>query len=143
MNYLINNSHSQFPDLSNGTMSNGAAMFSSTTPCQIKAPLVVTFVGQPFRGKSLAARKISRNLFWKGENVKGENSTPFVSIIFKSSFLILVFQVEENANDETLKSITEWFETDHNVAVNIIKIDLVNATLTKVSLCSRSSTECI
>jgi 6-phosphofructo-2-kinase/fructose-2,6-biphosphatase len=40
-------------------------------PCQLKAPLVVTIVGLPFRGKSLAAHKISRNLFWKGENVKG------------------------------------------------------------------------
>lgn len=54
---------------SNGTV----GIFSSATPCQIKAPLVVTIVGQPFRGKSLAARKISRNLFWKGENVKGKN----------------------------------------------------------------------
>lgn len=50
-------------------MSNGA---NSIMPCQIKAPLVVTMVGLPFRGKSLAAHKISRNLFWKGEDVKGE-----------------------------------------------------------------------
>lgn len=60
-----------FLDLSNGTtMSNGMAL--KTTPCQIKAPMVVTIVGQPFRGKSLSARKISRNLFWKGEAVKGK-----------------------------------------------------------------------
>lgn len=32
----------------------------------------------------------------------------------------VVFQVEENANEDTLKSIKEWFETGHkNVAVNI------------------------
>jgi 6-phosphofructo-2-kinase / fructose-2,6-biphosphatase 3 len=45
---------------------------NSITPCQIKAPLIVTIVGLPFRGKSLAAHKICRNLFWKGENVKGK-----------------------------------------------------------------------
>lgn len=62
-----------FLDLSNGasaTMSNGSTS-NSIMPCQIKAPLVVTIVGLPFRGKSLAAHKISRNLFWKGEDVRG------------------------------------------------------------------------
>lgn len=91
-------------DLSNGNIVNGMSsnMSSATnftiTPCQIKAPLVVLIVGLPFRGKSFAAHKISRNLFWKGEDVR-------------------VFQVEENTNEETLKSITEWFETGHNVAI--------------------------
>lgn len=50
-------------------------------PCAIKAPIVVTIVGQPCRGKSLAAHKIERNLRWKGENVKGK----FLNIV-KSKF---------------------------------------------------------
>lgn len=54
-------------NMSNGSLSND----SSSAPCQIKAPLVVTISGLPCRGKSLAAHKISRNLFWKGEDVKG------------------------------------------------------------------------
>ena len=54
--------------MSNGSLSND---ISSAAPCQIKAPLVVTISGLPCRGKSLAAHKISRNLFWKGEDVKG------------------------------------------------------------------------
>lgn len=53
-------------------MSNGTTTVPVTTPCCIKAPLVVTIVGSPCRGKSLAAHKISRNLFWKGEDVKGK-----------------------------------------------------------------------
>jgi hypothetical protein len=101
-----------FIDLSNGNVVNGTAsnsinMSSATnftiTPCQIKAPLVVIIVGLPFRGKSFAAHKISRNLFWKGEDVK-------------------VFQVEEKTSEESLKYITEWFETGHNVAVRIIEM---------------------
>ena len=57
-------------DMKNGSsMSNG---ITNSTPCQIKAPLVVTIVGLGCRGKSLAAHKISRNLIWKGEDVKGE-----------------------------------------------------------------------
>lgn len=51
-------------------MSNGMKQVM-TSPCPIKAPLVVTIVGLPCRGKSFAARKIARNLFWKGEQVKG------------------------------------------------------------------------
>lgn len=46
----------------------------NSNPCQIKAPLVVTIVGPTCRGKSLAAHKISRNLFWKGEDVRGKIS---------------------------------------------------------------------
>lgn len=53
-------------------MSNGTTTVPTATPCCIKAPLVVTIVGSPCRGKSLAAHKISRNLFWKGEDVKGK-----------------------------------------------------------------------
>lgn len=33
-----------------------------------------------------------------------------------------VFEVEESASDDTLKHITEWFETGHNVAVRIIEM---------------------
>ncbi|KAG5674337.1 hypothetical protein PVAND_004312 [Polypedilum vanderplanki] len=86
-------------DLSNGNILNGnMAANNFVKPCQLKAPLVVTIVGLPFRGKSLAAHKISRNLFWKGEKVK-------------------VFEVEESANEETLKSISEWFGNSNNVAI--------------------------
>ena len=78
------------PDLSNGNVVNGTSssnnsnsnMSSATnftiTPCQIKAPLVVIIVGLPFRGKSFAAHKISRNLFWKGEDVKGSYMSTFL-----------------------------------------------------------------
>lgn len=52
-------------------MANNLSNGVPVTPCAIKAPLVVTIVGPPCRGKSLAAHKISRNLFWKGEDVKG------------------------------------------------------------------------
>lgn len=68
--------------MSNGisaAMSNGSAL--TATPCQIKAPLVVTMVGQPFRGKSLSARKIARNLFWKGENVEGMCPSNLIQLI--------------------------------------------------------------
>lgn len=40
-------------------------------PCPLNAPLVVTFVGLPCHGKSLAAHKIARHLCWKGEFAKG------------------------------------------------------------------------
>jgi DNA polymerase III delta prime subunit len=104
-------------------MSNQSA---SSSPCQIKAPLVVTIVGPPCRGKSLAAHKISRNLFWKGENVKGENEGSSTLITIRLNVhtcfpfsLVLVFKVEEAASTETLKNVTEWFNTQHNVAVSI------------------------
>lgn len=44
---------------------------NSITPCPLRAPLVVVFVGLPCRGKSLAAHKIARHLCWKGEYAKG------------------------------------------------------------------------
>lgn len=53
-------------------MSNGTKQMTTLSPCPIKAPLIVTIIGLPCRGKSFAARKISRNLFWKGEQVKGK-----------------------------------------------------------------------
>lgn len=40
-------------------------------PCPLRAPLIVTIVGLPCRGKSLAAHKIARHLCWKGEGAKG------------------------------------------------------------------------
>lgn len=46
-------------------------MYSGATPCPIRAPLVVVVVGQPCRGKSLAAQKVARQLNWKGEQAKG------------------------------------------------------------------------
>lgn len=54
-------------------MSNGMkqTVTMMTSPCPIKAPLVVTIIGLPCRGKSFSARKIARNLFWKGEQAKG------------------------------------------------------------------------
>lgn len=53
-------------------MSNGIGINVTTTPCPLRAPLVVTIVGLPCRGKSLAANKIARHLCWKGEKAKGE-----------------------------------------------------------------------
>lgn len=53
-------------------MSNGITNNVTSSPCLIRAPLVVTIVGSACRGKSLAAHKISRNLIWKGEDAKGE-----------------------------------------------------------------------
>lgn len=44
----------------------------NVTPCPLRAPLVVTIVGLPCRGKSLAAHKIARHLCWKGEFAKGK-----------------------------------------------------------------------
>lgn len=48
-------------------------MYSGATPCPIRAPLVVVVVGQPCRGKSLAAHKVARQLNWKGEQAKGRS----------------------------------------------------------------------
>jgi hypothetical protein len=109
-----------FQDITNGSNMNGSLStdVSSAAPCQIKAPLVVTISGPPCRGKSLAAHKISRNLFWKGEDVKGE---AFYGLCLKSFLLNVepfsVFKVDDAASIETLKSISEWFKTGHNVAV--------------------------
>lgn len=100
-------------------MSNGSLIndISSAAPCQIKAPLVVTISGLPCRGKSLAAHKISRNLFWKGEDVKGELFLHFAWRVFVTSVFLIVFKVDEAASIDTLKSISDWFKTGHNVAV--------------------------
>ncbi|XP_063698393.1 6-phosphofructo-2-kinase/fructose-2,6-bisphosphatase-like [Culicoides brevitarsis] len=73
-------------------------MYSGATPCPIRAPLVVVVVGQPCRGKSLAAHKVARQLNWKGEAAK-------------------VFSVETNATAETLKEIGQWFAEGNNVAI--------------------------
>lgn len=67
-------------------------------PCPLRAPLVVTFVGLPCRGKSLAAHKISRHLSWRGESAK-------------------VFTVSENATTDTLHDILSWFQETNNVAI--------------------------
>lgn len=47
-------------------------MGSNTRPCPLRAPLVVTIVGLPCRGKSMAAMRIARHLSWKGEYAKGK-----------------------------------------------------------------------
>uniref|UniRef100_A0A336LXF7 CSON007212 protein n=1 Tax=Culicoides sonorensis TaxID=179676 RepID=A0A336LXF7_CULSO len=73
-------------------------MYSGATPCPIRAPLVVVVVGQPCRGKSLAAQKVARQLCWKGEQAK-------------------VFPVETNATAETLNEISQWFNEGNNVAI--------------------------
>jgi hypothetical protein len=76
-------------------MSNGT---NSIMPCQIKAKIVVTMVGLPFRGKSLAAHKISRNLFWKGEDARGmcENikKSFFENLVENFSKLKIFFKIE-------------------------------------------------
>lgn len=55
-------------------------MYSGATPCPIRAPLVVVIVGQPCRGKSLAAHKVVRQLNWKGEAAKGRSWCYFAII---------------------------------------------------------------
>ncbi|CRL00078.1 CLUMA_CG013360, isoform B [Clunio marinus] len=86
-------------------MSNGTTnLIGSSKPCQINGPLIVTIVGLPCHGKSLAAHKISRYLFWRGEDVK-------------------VFKVEDFVTEETLQNISEWFTTGHNVAVRKFNFD--------------------
>ncbi|XP_055714090.1 6-phosphofructo-2-kinase/fructose-2,6-bisphosphatase-like isoform X2 [Phlebotomus papatasi] len=70
----------------------------SIMPCVLSAPLVVTLVGLPCRGKSFAAHRISRHLNWKGESAK-------------------VFTVEEAATPETLKEILAHFQSGNNVAI--------------------------
>lgn len=55
-------------------LANDSSTSSSSTvkPCPLRAPLVVTVVGLPCRGKSLAAHKVARHLSWRGESAKGE-----------------------------------------------------------------------
>ncbi|XP_058451427.1 6-phosphofructo-2-kinase/fructose-2,6-bisphosphatase-like isoform X2 [Malaya genurostris] len=67
-------------------------------PCPLRAPLVVTIVGLPCRGKSLAAHKVSRHLNWRGERAK-------------------VFNVDINATADTLKEISLFFNAGNNVAI--------------------------
>ncbi|XP_037037653.1 6-phosphofructo-2-kinase/fructose-2,6-bisphosphatase-like isoform X1 [Bradysia coprophila] len=91
---------------SNGLAENGK--FSSTqnsnepshtiTPCPLKAPLVVTIVGLPCRGKSMAAKRIARHLTWRGEYPK-------------------VIRVDVNAKTDTLTEIMNWFQSGNNVAI--------------------------
>ncbi|XP_055836460.1 6-phosphofructo-2-kinase/fructose-2,6-bisphosphatase-like isoform X1 [Episyrphus balteatus] len=77
----------------------GVGNFVKTvTPCPLRAPLVVSIVGLPCRGKSFAAHKIARHLSWKGELAK-------------------VFPVEQNATSETLNDISNWFLDGNNVAI--------------------------
>lgn len=78
----------------------GAAVVpgSSVKPCPLRAPLVVTIVGLPCRGKSLASHKVARHLSWRGESAK-------------------VFTVEENATNETLREISLFFKEGNNVAI--------------------------
>lgn len=78
----------------------------------------MTFVGAPCYGKSLAAHKISRNLFWKGEDVKGRLKDVRALIGKLFSFISSVFSVDEAATIATLQDVTEWFKTGHNVAVS-------------------------
>ncbi|XP_055375535.1 6-phosphofructo-2-kinase/fructose-2,6-bisphosphatase-like isoform X2 [Condylostylus longicornis] len=77
---------------------NSIPVYPKVAPCPLRAPLVVTIVGLPCRGKSFAAHKVARLLNWKGEMAK-------------------VFAVETNATPETLKEIVEWFEAGNNVAI--------------------------
>lgn len=67
-------------------------------PCPIGAPLVVTIVGLPCRGKSLAAHKVARHLNWRGHSAK-------------------VFNVESAATTDTLREISLFFMESNNVAI--------------------------
>lgn len=58
----------------------------AAVPCPLRAPLVVTIVGPPCRGKSLAAHKIARFLVWKGEFAKGLFN--FLIIFIRESFCL-------------------------------------------------------
>ncbi|XP_055684944.1 6-phosphofructo-2-kinase/fructose-2,6-bisphosphatase-like isoform X2 [Lutzomyia longipalpis] len=80
------------------TVSGGHQMARSTMPCVLSAPLVVTLVGLPCRGKSFAAHRISRHLNWKGESAK-------------------VFSVDEAATPETMKEILAHFQSGSSVAI--------------------------
>lgn len=71
---------------------------SGLKPCPLRAPLVVTTVGLPCRGKSLASHKVARHLNWRGESVK-------------------VFNVESNATADTLQKISAFFNEGNNVAI--------------------------
>lgn len=77
-----------FADLTNGSISNGSTISGpAVTPCAIKAPIVVLIVGEPHRGKSLAAHKIARNLKWKGEAPNGEFFYSFLNNLNSWKFL--------------------------------------------------------
>lgn len=71
---------------------------SGLKPCPLRAPLVVTTVGLPCRGKSLASHKVARHLNWRGESSK-------------------VFNVESNATADTLHGISLFFKEGNDVAI--------------------------
>lgn len=71
---------------------------SGLKPCPLRAPLVVTTVGLPCRGKSLASHKVARHLSWRGESAK-------------------VFNVDGNATADTLREISAFFKEGNNVAI--------------------------
>lgn len=71
---------------------------AAAKPCPIGAPLVVTIVGLPCRGKSLAAHKVARHLNWRGHSAK-------------------VFNVESAATADTLREISLFFKESNNVAI--------------------------
>lgn len=71
---------------------------SGLKPCPLRAPLVVTTVGLPCRGKSLASHKVARHLNWRGESSK-------------------VFNVESNATVDTLHGISLFFKEGNDVAI--------------------------
>ncbi|XP_037924877.1 6-phosphofructo-2-kinase/fructose-2,6-bisphosphatase-like isoform X2 [Hermetia illucens] len=75
-----------------------SSLSAAETPCPLRAPLIVTIVGLPCRGKSLAAHKIARHLNWKGEMAK-------------------VFRVDVDATPETLSEVQDWFNLENNVAI--------------------------
>ncbi|GAB0091336.1 6-phosphofructo-2-kinase [Sergentomyia squamirostris] len=80
------------------TVSAGHQLGRAAMPCVLSAPLVVTLVGLPCRGKSYAAHRIARHLNWKGESAK-------------------VFTVDEAATPDTLKEILAHFQAGNNVAI--------------------------
>ena len=74
---------------------------ASSTPCLLSAPLIVTFVGLPCSGKSLAAHRVARHLCWRGE-------------------LAQVFTLENAATEQHLEEVKEFFRQGNNIAVSLI-----------------------
>ncbi|XP_050085919.1 6-phosphofructo-2-kinase/fructose-2,6-bisphosphatase-like isoform X2 [Anopheles aquasalis] len=83
---------------STSIMAGNASEEAARQPCQLRAPLVVTIVGLPCRGKSLASHKVARHLSWRGESAK-------------------VFTVDKNATAETLRDISVFFKEGNNIAI--------------------------
>lgn len=69
-----------FSSIGQNNATNMTAMIQNEKPCPLRAPLVVTIVGLPCRGKSMAAMRIARHLSWKGEYAKGTD-------LFSSAFI--------------------------------------------------------